>query len=153
MIFAFPFAAVAFGLIGFMLLSQPLMADCMDYDEVLTGKRRETTYSGMNALITKPAVSIGKAAFLFIIAFYGYKEGVANPLDQPTSVATGVILAFALIPIICLTIGMIVLHWFPLDGPEWKAQKVKLHEIHVEKEMRYLEKLKSEEKLQSEIES
>ncbi|MHA1148694.1 MAG: MFS transporter [Promethearchaeota archaeon] len=148
-----PLALIIFGFVGFMLLSSPLMADCIDYDEVLTGKRRETTYSGVNALITKPAVSIGRAFFLIIIASYGYKAAESPgdsppiPSDQALSVATGVIVAFTLIPIICLIIGIIALIFYPLEGEEWVKQKRKLQEIHIQKEKDYIEHLKKEGKL------
>ncbi len=141
-----PLIGIVFGLLAFMLLNQPLMADVIDNDEVLTGKRRETTYSGINALITKPAVSIGRAAFLLIIEFYGYKNGIANPMDQPSSVSTGVFLAFTIIPIVCLIIGILVLKWYPLEGKEWMEQKRKLQEIHQKKEADYIEHLKKEGK-------
>lgn len=142
-----PLIGIVIGLIGFMLLSQPITADCIDYDEVLTGKRRESTYSGINALITKPAVSLGRISFLLIIAYYGYKEGIADPLLQPLSVATGVILAFTIVPIICLIIGIIALNWYNLEGEDWEKQKLKLQEIHQNKEKKYLESLKEEGKI------
>ncbi len=132
-----PLSCIIFGLIAALLLNQPLMADCIDNDEVLTGKRRETTYSGVNALITKPAVSIGQAVFLWIIDFYGYDENISDPLLQNVNVATGVIVAFTLIPIICLIIAVIALFWFPLDGEDWKRQKKRLFEIHQQKEKEY----------------
>ena len=59
---------------------------------------------------------------------------ISKPAYQASSVATGVIIAFTVIPAICLTIGLIALKWFPLGGEEWKAQKLKLHEIHQKKE-------------------
>ncbi|TFG11676.1 MAG: hypothetical protein EU535_06975 [Promethearchaeota archaeon] len=145
-----PLACIVFGFVGFMLLSSPLMADCIDHDEVLTGKRRETTYSGVNALITKPAVSIGRALFLFIIAFYGYQSAKNSgdsppiPAEQALSVATGVIVAFTLIPVVCLIIGIIALIFYPLEGKEWKEQKKKLQEIHIQKEKDYIEHLRKE---------
>lgn len=149
-LFFTPLAAIIFGFVGFMLLSQPLMADCIDYDEILTGKRRETTYSGVNALITKPAVSIGRSIFLFIIAIFGYQdapsagESAPVPAQQPLSVGTGVIIAFTLIPTICLIIGLISLYFFPLEGEEWQKQKQEIHETHQKKRREYLKKLKEE---------
>ncbi|MGV9199895.1 MAG: MFS transporter [Promethearchaeia archaeon] len=143
-----PLATIVFGFVGFMILSQPIMGDCIDYDEILTGKRRETTYSGVNALITKPAVSIGRSLFLFIIAFFGYQEATKAsveappPSQQPLTVGTGVILAFTLIPTICLIIGLIALYFFPLEGEEWQKKKQEIHEIHKQKRRDYLEKLK-----------
>jgi GPH family glycoside/pentoside/hexuronide:cation symporter len=145
-----PLIAVVFGYVGFMLLSQPLMGDCIDYDEVLTGKRRETTYSGVNALITKPAVSIGRSLFLFIIALFGFQQSpgagipAPPPSEQPLSVGTGVIFAFTLIPTICLTVGLIALYFFPLEGEEWQKQKQEIHDIHQEKRRNYIKSLKEE---------
>ncbi|MBD3197431.1 MAG: MFS transporter, partial [Candidatus Lokiarchaeota archaeon] len=46
------------GLSGYFLTNQMVMADIIDHDEILTGKRRETSYAGMNALITKPTNSL-----------------------------------------------------------------------------------------------
>jgi GPH family glycoside/pentoside/hexuronide:cation symporter len=147
---AIPLVFILFGLIMYMLMNQPLMADTIDFDEVLTGKRRETTYSGVNALITKPAVSLGKAAFLWIIKAYGYVNEIdpetgipPAPLQQPASVATGVVLAFTLIPLICLVIAAVSLRYFPLDGPEWQAKKRELQEIHLKKEREYVEYVKT----------
>ncbi|MFO8017605.1 MAG: MFS transporter [Promethearchaeia archaeon] len=146
-----PLAAVVFGYVGFMLLSQPLMGDCIDHDEILTGKRRETTYSGVNALITKPAVSIGRALFLVIMSFFGFQQSpgagipAPPPSEQPVSVGTGVIFAFTLIPTLCLTIGLIALYFFPLEGEEWQKKKQEIHKIHQKKRRKYLENLKEEE--------
>ncbi|TFG11675.1 MAG: MFS transporter, partial [Promethearchaeota archaeon] len=42
-----PLMAILIGMLGFMLLNMPLMAECIDHDEVLTGKRRECCYSGV----------------------------------------------------------------------------------------------------------
>lgn len=145
-----PLVTILVGILCYLLLGQPLMGDCIDHDEVLTGKRRETTYSGVNALITKPAVSIGHALFLWIIAIYGYDEMIKDPALQPLSVATGVIIAFTLIPALCLIIGIITLRWYKLDGPEWQEQKKKLQEIHVNKELDFIEHLKKEGKYKGE---
>lgn len=141
---ALPMVFIGLGLLCYLLLSQPLMADCMDYDEVLTGKRRETTYAGVNALITKPAVSIGHGIFLMILAAFRYDENIADPLLQPPEVATGVILAFCIVPIICMTIGFIALYFYPLDDEDWKQKKRNLQVIHKQKEKDYLEYLKKE---------
>ena len=59
-------------------------------------------------------------------------------------VATGVMSAFCIIPIICLLICAISMKWFKLDGPEWKKKKKELQEIHIKKEKEYVEYLKNE---------
>jgi GPH family glycoside/pentoside/hexuronide:cation symporter len=146
-----PLIFVVLGLIVFTLTNQPLMADAIDYDELLTGKRRETTYSGVNALITKPAVSIGKAFFLLIIGAFGYisaEQGELSPPPsaQPIEVAMGVLIAFCLVPMICLIIAAISMVYFPLDGPSWFEKKRGIQEVHKMKEEKYIEMLKKQNK-------
>ncbi|MFX1427665.1 MAG: MFS transporter, partial [Promethearchaeota archaeon] len=61
------FIIIGIGFSGYMLINQVIFADIVDYDEIRTGKRRETTYSGINALLTKPGISLANWLFLLII--------------------------------------------------------------------------------------
>jgi GPH family glycoside/pentoside/hexuronide:cation symporter len=130
------------GLITFGIYHQPLLGETIDYDEIRTGKRRETTYSGVNALLTKPAISITHFITLSIMATYGYNADL--PVSaQPESVSFGVLLAFTIVPICFLIVGILALMKFPLDGEEWQDQKHRLQEIHNKKEREYLAYLES----------
>jgi len=112
----------------------------VDYDEIRTGKRRETTYSGVNALLTKPAISVAHYITLSIMVVYGYNADL--PVSaQPESVSYGVLLAFTVVPMCFLILGILALIKFPLDGDEWKKQKQRLQEIHLKKEREYLDYL------------
>jgi GPH family glycoside/pentoside/hexuronide:cation symporter len=129
-------------LITFGIYHQPLLGETIDYDEIRTGKRRETTYSGVNALLTKPAISITHFITLSIMATYGYNADL--PVSaQPESVSFGVLLAFTIVPICSLIVGILALMKFPLDGEEWQDQKHRLQEIHNKKEREYLAYLES----------
>jgi GPH family glycoside/pentoside/hexuronide:cation symporter len=128
------------GLMTFLIINQPLMGEAVDYDEIRTGKRRETTYSGVNALLTKPAISIAHFLAMSIMVAFGYDKNV-SPSAQAASVSLGVLLSFTVIPIVCLTVGALAMYFFPLDGPEWIAQKRHLQEVHAQKEREYLEYL------------
>ena len=130
------------GLLTFVMTNQALIGEAIDYDEIRTGKRRETTYSGINALITKPGVSIAHFITLSIIAAYGYNADL--PVSaQPVSVSLGVFLAFTVVPICFLLVGILAIMKFPLYGEEWKKQKCRLQEIHIRKEQEYLTYLKA----------
>jgi GPH family glycoside/pentoside/hexuronide:cation symporter len=130
------------GLLTFVMINQPLIGEAIDYDEIRTGKRRETTYSGVNALITKPAVSIAHFITLSIIAAYGYNAGL--PVSaQPTSVSLGVFLAFTVVPICFLLISILAMMKFPLYGEQWEEQKRQLQEIHMQKEREYVAHLEA----------
>ena len=129
------FILIGIGFSGFMLTNQVVIADIVDYDETRTQKRRETTYSGINAFITKPAISIANWLFLLIINTFGFDS------QQPTqnfSAQLGIMIGFSLIPAIFLIFGAIAMLFYPLDGPKWLAQKAELIKIHEKKELEYL---------------
>ena len=50
------FAGIGFA--GAMVSNGVLMGDNIDNDELITGKRREAVYGGVNAIVTKPSLSI-----------------------------------------------------------------------------------------------
>jgi len=134
------------GLVILMMNSGTIMSECIDYDEVRTGKRRETTYSGVNALLTKPGVSVAHFLILMLMVSFGYiNNEQISVSEQLPSVSTGVLSAFTLVPIIFLTIAIIALKFFPLDGKKWQDQKKQLHRIHIQKENDYIEHLKKED--------
>jgi GPH family glycoside/pentoside/hexuronide:cation symporter len=124
---------------GYYLMGQMVFADVVDYDEIKTGKRREATYAGMEALIQKPAISIAPAIFIWVILGFGFNETAAT---QPANAQLGIMLAFTIIPGIILLIGGFCVKFYPLGGPDWMKQKEELKKLHEEKEAKYLQSLK-----------
>jgi GPH family glycoside/pentoside/hexuronide:cation symporter len=136
---------IGIGLAPGLLIWSPLLADVIDYDEILTGKRRETTYAGMNALISKPAISVANALFLLVISGFGFDNTLSVQSD---SAIIGIQLSYTLIPAIGFVIGAIVMwKWFKLDGKEWIAKKVELGKIRLQKEKEYINNLQREGKI------
>ncbi|TXT63463.1 MAG: putative symporter YjmB [Promethearchaeota archaeon] len=148
---------IGFG--GYFVTNQLIVAETIDFDEVRTGKRRETSYSGVNALITKPAVSLGPVLFLWIINEFGFSNDIANLnrtfnqtldfiyISQSASAQLGIMIAFTIIPAIFILIAALLIAFFPLTGEEWIQQKVELEKTHKQKEVEYLKKLEEEGKL------
>ncbi|UCC19471.1 MAG: MFS transporter, partial [Promethearchaeota archaeon] len=132
------FILIGIGISGYMITNNLVIADIVDYDETKTKKRRETSYSGINALITKPAISLGNWLFLLIISLSRFDSEQST---QIFSAQLGIMAGFSLIPSIFLFLGVIVMFIYPLDGPQWLAQKAKLIEIHRKKELEYQEQL------------
>ena len=131
------------------LLNGPLFFEIIDNDELITGKRRETTYAGMNALFTKPAISVANALFFWIIGYYGYRtptETFPNPV-QPASAYFGIRFAFTIIPAAALVLALLFMLFYKLSGPEWEKKKKKLAEIHIKKEQDYIKQLAAEGKI------
>ncbi len=134
-------AVIGIGFSPITLTGPPLMHDIIDYDEILTGKRRETTYAGVNALITKPSISIANALFLMLIKASGFDNSLTV---QSEPAQKGILMAFSLIPFISLLLATFFVYFFPLSGKEWQKQKMELNAIHQQKEIDYLEQLKGE---------
>lgn len=137
------FIIIGIGISGYMLTNQVVIADIVDYDEVRTGKRRETTYSGINALITKPAISIANWLFLIIISSFGFDE---NQITQTFDAQLGIMIGFTLIPSCFLIFGAFVMFYYPLDGPKWLSQKEEIMQIHKEKEQQYINYIESKKR-------
>ncbi len=140
---------IALGLIGIglsptMLCTGAIMADIMDFDELQTGKRRETSYAGVGALFTKPAVSVANIVLVGFISLFGFKQ--PDPITgikflQDGFAQFGIIVAMTVIPAVLLLFSSLIMRKYSLDGPNWLAQKVKLKQIHDEKEKNYIAQL------------
>jgi len=126
------------------ILAPLLLADTIDFDETRTNKRRETTYTGIEALINKPAISIANWLFLFVISLYGFQEAAKN---QSESAIMGIMIGIALIPAIFVFLSALIMKFYTLDGPEWAEQKLKLQRVHEEKEKEYIKYLKEQGKI------
>jgi glycoside/pentoside/hexuronide:cation symporter, GPH family len=126
------------GFAGGMYLIPLMNGDVVDADEDRTGLRREGMYAGINSFVTKPAISLAQASFLWIIARFGYDNALAKGA-QPTSAETGILVAWTLIPAVLLFLSFVSLHWYPLDGPKWNQIKARLSARHEQKEREFLE--------------
>ena len=67
-----------------MIQNGMMNGDVIDYDEHVSGLRREGMYAGVNSLICKPAISIANAVFPIMIQWFGYDSSV--PLNAQSDV-------------------------------------------------------------------
>ena len=144
---AIPFLIVGIGYAGGMVANPVLLGDAIDNDELITGKRREAIYGGVNAIITKPAISIANFIYLTVIAAFGFKAPAGVPQPQTDMALIGLLFAFCIIPALLLALTALGLRWYPLDGPEWLNKKRHIMELHEEKEQEYIQSLKKKSKL------
>ena len=126
-IVAFFFAGACFA--GSMYLVPIMMGDINDYDEHLTGMRREGMYAGVNSLITKPAISLANSAFIMIAKWFGYDTTLKAGM-QSAMAKQGVLVAWMAIPALLLVICFIGLRFYPLAGEKWNAIKKEIEEKH-----------------------
>jgi GPH family glycoside/pentoside/hexuronide:cation symporter len=131
---------IGIGISGYFITNQLVIAEIIDNDEILTGKRRETSYAGTNPLLTKPTNSIGPWILLSVIGFFGFNSDLTT---QPESAKLVIMIAFTLIPAILILISTFFIKLFPLSGPVWNKKKEELHRIHIEKEKAYIDHVRS----------
>ena len=137
------FAIIGFGFSGQTLLVFTLLADIIDEDELKTGVRREGMYFGINALITKPALSLSAAISGLVFYFTFYNQNLRPGETQSATAILGIKLLIGIIPAIFIVIGMIVLWYYPLDpkGEEYKELKRQVSILHEQKLKRCRERL------------
>lgn len=134
---------IGIGLAARVVSEQPIMGDLIDYDETLTGKRRETSYAGVNALFMKPSISIANWLYLVIFSEYGFDQTI-NIQSDHTKV--GIMIGFFLVPAILFLFSAILFLWYPLHGKEWNSKKEEISKIHLQKEKDYVEYLRISKK-------
>ena len=140
-----PVAIVGFFLLGIgfsggMYLIPLMNGDVVDWDEHVTGLRREGMYAGINSFITKPAISLGAWALLAIMRAYGYNQALPAA-EQTYQAGTGVLVGWAGPTGVLMFLSFISLLFYPLAGAEWERIKAHLAQVHEEKERAYLSSL------------
>nr|MDO8115670.1 MFS transporter [Candidatus Sigynarchaeota archaeon] len=115
-----------------------IFGDICDFDEIKTGVRREGTYSGINALITKPAISIGAWLLTLVLDMFGFDKEAS--VQMPLAIE-GIMVSLTLIPAILGLLSLVPMYFYPVGGHDWTAQKKLLQQKHLDKERNLLHEL------------
>lgn len=118
---------------GYIVFNTPILYLSIDQDELKTGSRREGMFLGINALIHKPAQSIGPIVATFILGLFGY---IQNSDIQPPSALLGIKVLMFLLPAIVSAIGLIFMYFYPLHGEKLDTMREQLRLLHEEKRKR-----------------
>jgi GPH family glycoside/pentoside/hexuronide:cation symporter len=139
-------ALAGFGLAGPQTLTNVLFAQVADEDETRSGVRREGSFFGINALLTKPAQSLAIALSPFILEATNFVTRDQNQgqifLNQPESALFGIKIITGLIPGIAMLLGAIILIWYPLRGETLQNIKTRVLEMHTSKHNQLMEQEK-----------
>jgi GPH family glycoside/pentoside/hexuronide:cation symporter len=101
--------------IGFgatLAIPSAIQADVIDYDEWLTGERREGQYIGLWSISKKLAAAIGVGAGLSILGTAGYMPNV----EQSEQVKLVLRTLYALVPCICNLIAILIALIYPISS-------------------------------------
>jgi GPH family glycoside/pentoside/hexuronide:cation symporter len=100
------------GLGATIALPSAMQADVIDYDELLTGERREGQYIGLWSISKKLAAALGVGLSLSILSYAGYAPNVA----QSETVTMSLRVLYALIPSLFNLIGLAVALFYPISS-------------------------------------
>ena len=101
--------------IGFgatLAIPSAIQADVIDYDELMTGERREGQYIGLWSIAKKIAAAFGVGIGLPILGLAGY---VPNS-EQPESVVLALKSLYALVPSLCNLAAFLIALAYPISG-------------------------------------
>lgn len=126
-------ASMGIGLAGLLMLTDLLIADVVDEDELTTGVRREGMFFGMNGFIIRFAYSMQGLILGNVLAVTGYS---ADLVEQPASAVAGIRFLMAGIPMIALLIAFLAARAYPLHGKRLAQIKAEVERLHREKAQR-----------------
>jgi GPH family glycoside/pentoside/hexuronide:cation symporter len=101
--------------IGFgatLALPSAIQADVIDYDELLSGQRREGQYIGLWSIAKKFAAAIGVGAGLSLLGLAGYTPNVVQTEQVQLTLRT----LYALVPSVCNIIAFIIVLAYPISS-------------------------------------
>ncbi|MGH0034948.1 MAG: MFS transporter [Myxococcota bacterium] len=94
-----------------LLLGPAIQADVIDYDELLTGKRREAQYGGLWSIMTKFTVIPSMSVPLAVLASLGYAPNV----EQSETVQWAIRAIFALAPAVTSLLALPLAIAYPIN--------------------------------------
>jgi GPH family glycoside/pentoside/hexuronide:cation symporter len=100
--------------IGFgagLALPSSIQADVIDYDQALTGQRREGRYIGLWSISKKLAAAIGIGIGLLLLGNAGYDPNA----EQPESAVFMLRILYALVPCLCNVLSIIIISFYPIS--------------------------------------
>jgi GPH family glycoside/pentoside/hexuronide:cation symporter len=87
-----------------------MLPDVVEYDEKITGERREGVYYGLWAFLSKFTSALGVAVSGWALNWFGYIPNVV----QTVRALFGIRLFFAVVPAVVILISLPFLIWYPI---------------------------------------
>jgi GPH family glycoside/pentoside/hexuronide:cation symporter len=106
--------------IGFgatLAIPSSMQADVIDYDELLSGERREGQYIGVWSIAKKLAAALGVGVALTVLGAIGYQPNV----EQTPQVQLTLRVLYALVPSACNGIAILLALAYPIDRARHRA--------------------------------
>jgi GPH family glycoside/pentoside/hexuronide:cation symporter len=96
------------------MVGPSIQADVIDYDDYVTGQRKEGAYFAAWNFVYKSATGIMAMLTLWVLEIVGFKANV----PQTESVKLAIIVLYSVVPGVCYVVGATLLSYFSLDEHE-----------------------------------
>lgn len=116
---------------GVLIASDILLADIIDFDFVLHGKRREGIFVGISNFVTRLPNPVQALLVGEVLARTGYVAGV---LEQKGTTVWGLRALTGGIPAAAMVVVALLALWYPLDGARLAEIKAASHALRLEVE-------------------
>lgn len=103
------FSGIGFG--ASLALPSAIQADVIDYDELISGLRREGLFIGIWSIAKKLAAAFGVGISLYLLGYMGYEPNI----DQSDAVVFSLKLLYGLVPCLCNIIAFMVVLLYPIS--------------------------------------
>jgi GPH family glycoside/pentoside/hexuronide:cation symporter len=107
------------GLGATLAIPSAMQADVIDYDEMLSGERREGQYIGLWSITKKLAAALGVGVTLSILGAVGYTPNMA----QSEEVVLTLRVLYALVPSVCNIVALLIAVAYPISSQSHEAIK------------------------------
>ena len=123
-------AATGVGLAAMMMLTDLLIADIVDEDELTTGRRREGMYFGMNGFMIRLGIALKAIVLSATLQLTGYDAYLG---EQPAAAVFGMRLLVTLVPVVALAVAFAGAWVYPLHGAKLAKIRERVAELHASK--------------------
>lgn len=103
-------------------LSPSVQGDVIDYDEYMTGERKEGSYFAAWNFVYKSALGVMLLLTGFVLQFSGFEPNQ----EQTMTVKISMITLYSLFPLVCYIVGAILFSRFKLDEAAYAEIRAEL---------------------------
>ncbi|MBT4740982.1 MAG: MFS transporter [Rhodospirillaceae bacterium] len=101
---------------GLLMTAVSMLPDTIEYDRIKTGLRREGIFSGFWMAIEKAGNAMGALVVGLVLSMMGFVESAGGaPVEQTESALNGILVAFAVVPVLLMLAGLVILKAYRLD--------------------------------------
>ncbi|MEQ8509044.1 MAG: MFS transporter [Rhodospirillaceae bacterium] len=101
---------------GMLMTAVAMLPDTIEFDQLKNGLRREGVFSGIWMAIEKAGNALGALVFGVVLSMMGFVESTGGvAVEQTDSALNGILVAFAILPVVLMLAGLLILRPYQLD--------------------------------------